>query len=234
MSGMIRIPAMKIVEATKKHTATLILFHGSGGNGDDMKEWVDMMNREELKFPHIKIIYPTAPPQRYTPNGGMISNVWFDRKDISMFVPEEVESVNLMCEKASELIEKETEIGIPESRIVLGGFSMGGALAMYMSYKYKKSVAGCVAMSTFLNVNSMVYEELKSDTAKNVPPLLQFHGANDALVPFTWGEETCKVLKSLGVNVEFVRLKNAYHELAREEIAYLKKWVLNILPEVTS
>lgn len=63
-----------------------------------------------------------------------------------------------MCEAISELIEKEVETGIPLQRIVVGGFSMGGALSLYMAYRQKKSLAGCFVMSSFLNNNSVVYE----------------------------------------------------------------------------
>lgn len=94
ISAAIRIPRTTVVQATNKHTATLFFFHGSGknltgnstlkfrkiynknfagSNGEDVKQWIDILNRTELRFPHIKIVYPSAPIQPYTPNGGMVS-----------------------------------------------------------------------------------------------------------------------------------------------------------------
>lgn len=75
-----------------------------------------------------------------------------------MRVPEVKHSVDLMCEKASHLIDKEVAEGIPLNRIAVGGFSMGGCLAMHLAYRYQRSIAGCLAMSAFLNDESAVYE----------------------------------------------------------------------------
>lgn len=87
-----------------------------------------------------------------------MSNVWFDRKDLTINSPETKESVDIMCKITSELIDNEVKNGIPEQRIVIGGFSMGGTLALHLAYRYKTSLAGCIAMSSFLNDNSSVYE----------------------------------------------------------------------------
>jgi len=87
-----------------------------------------------------------------------MQNVWFDRAAISNEVPEHLESINSMCEKVSEWIDNEINDGIPLSRIILGGFSMGGCLALHLAYRYRPTVAGCFAMSSFLNKDSIVYE----------------------------------------------------------------------------
>lgn len=87
-----------------------------------------------------------------------MQNVWFDRMAISNRVPEHVKSVDSMCQNVSELIEKEVAEGIPYNRIILGGFSMGGCLALHLAYRYKTTVAGCFAMSSFLNKESVIYE----------------------------------------------------------------------------
>ncbi|KAK2578677.1 hypothetical protein KPH14_012165 [Odynerus spinipes] len=231
MAAITKISKFNIVEATKRHTATLFFFHGSGDTGKNVKEWIDILNREELKFPHIKIIYPTAPAQPYTPNSGMISNVWFDRKQISNNVPEEEHSIESICHTVSQLIDAEHSNGIEYNRIIVGGFSMGGALALHIAYRYKLSLAGVIAMSSFLNKNSLVYQHLKNNKTDKMPPLLQFHGTLDELVPIQWGEETYSTLKSLGVNGKFVPLNNAYHELVRTEIQEFKQWINEILPE---
>ncbi|XP_015126651.1 lysophospholipase-like protein 1 [Diachasma alloeum] len=226
-----RLPKMITVAPSGKHSATLFFFHGSGSSGADVKEWLDILNRKELKFPNVKVVYPTAPSQPYTPLDGMPSNVWFDRKRISIRVPEIKESIDKMCKETSKLIEEEVESGIPENRIVVGGFSMGGALAMHFAYRFKRSLAGCVAMSSFLNDNSVVYEELKDEDNTGTPPLLQFHGLADAMVPFQWGEKTHKILKELGVAGEFVQLPGVEHEIVKTEVVRLTEWLAKVLPE---
>ncbi|XP_076657017.1 lysophospholipase-like protein 1 isoform X2 [Halictus rubicundus] len=230
MSGIVKIPKFNIVKATKKHSATLFFFHGSGSSGDDMKAWIELKLREELQFPHIKIIYPTAPAQPYTPNNGMLSNVWFDRKSIHINVPEELDSVNSMCKTVLELMDAEVSKGIPYENIAVAGFSMGGALSLHLAYRHKTSLAGCVAMSCFLNRNSVVYEYLKTNPGRT-PPLIQYHGTEDELVPLKWGAESYNNLKELGVDGQFTELMGAHHELTVSEIKSFKNWILEILPE---
>ncbi|XP_072745385.1 lysophospholipase-like protein 1 [Anoplolepis gracilipes] len=231
MTTFARLSQANIVQATRKHTATVFLFHGSGSTGEDIKEWIKILNREKLQFPHIKLIYPSAPSQPYTPNGGMMQNVWFDRMAISNQVPEQKESIDSMCQNISELIDKEVTNGIPLNRIIVGGFSMGGCLALHLAYRYKTSLAGCFVMSSFLNKGSAIYEHLKAKPEHNKVPLIQYHGTIDALVPFEWGEESAKNLKELGVNVKFIPLQNIDHELSRPEIQSWKDWLLNILSD---
>ncbi|KAL6442205.1 hypothetical protein ACFW04_002465 [Cataglyphis niger] len=231
MTTIARLSQANIVQATRKHTATVFFFHGSGGTAEDIKEWIDILNREKLQFPHIKLIYPSAPSQPYTPNSGMIQNVWFDRMAISNQVPEHIESIDSMCQNISDLIDREVTNGIPFNRIILGGFSMGGCLALHLAYRYKTSIAGCFAMSAFLNKGSIIYEHLKARPEHNKVPLVQYHGMIDTLIPIEWGEESAKNLKELGVNVKFIPLQNIDHELSRTEIQNWKDWLLNILPD---
>ncbi|XP_078035014.1 lysophospholipase-like protein 1 isoform X2 [Augochlora pura] len=229
-AGALKIRKFNIVNATRKHTATLFFFHGSGSSGDDAKQWIDILLREELKFPHIKIVYPTAPAQPYTPIHGMHSNVWFDRKTIDINAPEQLDSIDQICKNVVELIDTEVAQGIPHENIAVSGFSMGGALSMYLAYRYKTSVAGCAAMSSFLNRNSTVYEYLKTNPG-NMPPLLQYHGTKDALVSVQWAEETYNNLKEFGVKGQFKLLDGRHHELTSSQIKSFKSWVLDILPE---
>ncbi|KAH0955155.1 hypothetical protein HN011_009621 [Eciton burchellii] len=231
MEAIAKISKTNIVQATRKHTATVFFFHGSGGTAEDMRQWVDIMNREKLQFSHIKLVYPSAPSQPYTANNGMMQNVWFDRMAISNQVPEHINSIDSMCQCVSALIKKEVADGIPSNRIILGGFSMGGCLALHLTYRFKTMVAGCFAMSSFLNKKSLIYEHLKANPEDAKIPLLQYHGTFDNLVPIEWGEESAKNLEELGVDVKFVPLEQAEHELNRKEIQHWKDWLLDLLPD---
>lgn len=86
--------------------------------------------------------------------------MWFDRNDVNIKAPENKESIDAIAKTTTELIDSEIKDGISEDRIVVSGFSMGGAMAMYLAYNYRPSLAGCVTMSSFLNDNSLVYEVL--------------------------------------------------------------------------
>lgn len=84
-----------------------------------MQEWVHLMNKN-FRFPHIKVIYPTAPLQPYSPAGGQPSNVWFDRADINQNVAEKLDSVERIGVQVKELIKSEVDGGIPLNRIIVG------------------------------------------------------------------------------------------------------------------
>lgn len=91
----------------------------SGSNGADMQEWVRLMEKN-FSFPHINVLYPTAPLQPYTPAGGMMSNVWFDRADITPDAPEKLDSLASIEKEVKNLIKKEHLNGIESKRIVVG------------------------------------------------------------------------------------------------------------------
>ncbi|KAI0239230.1 Lysophospholipase-like protein 1 [Lamellibrachia satsuma] len=217
-----------VVQSAERHTASLIFLHGSGDTGDGIKAWLRAVLGKELVFRNIRIIYPTAPLRPYTPSGGAVSRVWFDRKQISPFVPEDTETMEDACQTIGEIIDQEELNGIPRSRIVLGGFSMGAALSLYYGYQYGRTLAGIFALSGFLNKDSAVYETLQSNPGKT-PQLYQGHGETDGLVPIEWGKTTSEKLASLGVNTSF----HSYpidHEMNWREIDAWTKWVEEILP----
>ncbi|KAM6166930.1 lysophospholipase-like protein 1 [Erethizon dorsatum] len=218
-----------VVSPAGRHSASLIFLHGSGDSGQGLRRWIKEVLNQDLTFQHIKIIYPTAPPRPYTPMKGGISNVWFDRLKISNDCPEHLESIDMMCRVLTELIDEEVRSGISKSRILLGGFSMGGCMAMHLAYRKHQDVAGVFALSSFLNKASAVYQALqKSDGV--LPELFQCHGTADELVLHSWGEETNSVLKCLGVNTKFHSFPNVYHELSKTELEQLKSWILTKLP----
>lgn len=96
-----------------------VYFCISGSNGADMKEWVSLMVKN-FSFPHINVLYPTAPLQPYSPAGGGLSNVWFDRAGISPSLPEKLESIAYIEKEIRNLVKQENDAGIPTNRIVVG------------------------------------------------------------------------------------------------------------------
>lgn len=134
-------------------------------------------------------------------------------------------------ETVGEMIRREVNLGVPPDRIIVGGFSMGGALALHTAFHLRRDLAAVFACSSFLNQDSVVYESLETvEKDSRLPKLLQFHGDRDSLVPLKWGKETYDKLTSLGVQGEFVPLKNTMHELKTKEILQLVDWINTILP----
>lgn len=232
ISSVVKLFNPQVVSQTGQTcTASIIFLHGSGDTGLGIKEWTKSVMGRDIAFPHIRVIYPTAPMRPYTPMMGNPSTVWFDRKQISPFVPED-ESVPDMCEKLSALIDQEVKNGIALNRIIVGGFSMGGCAALHIAYRYRPTIAGVFGLSCFLNENSDVYKALDGESQdKRYPPLFQTHGELDELVLPEWGHKTCGELRRRGVAVDFQTFGNLYHEFHRKTLHLLEKWILKHLPE---
>ncbi|KAK6182263.1 hypothetical protein SNE40_009983 [Patella caerulea] len=207
---------------------SVIFFHGSGDTGNGIREWLKLVLREEFSFPHLDVIIPTAPERPYSLYGGELSNVWFDRVDIAQDVPE-TESVSTICQELEPIVNDLVENGTPKNKIIIGGFSMGGCLAMHMAYRFHPQVAGCFVLSGFLNTGSAVYDSVKKST-NEMPPLFYCHGQADPLVKYEWGEKTCNQLKSLGVTTNFNSFPKLSHELDKKELHMLRDWIAKIIP----
>ncbi|XP_053695463.1 lysophospholipase-like protein 1 [Sabethes cyaneus] len=216
----------------KKHVGTLIFFHGSGDSGNGLVEWNRFLLGRNLEFPHIKVIVPTAPVQPYTPAGGENSNVWFNRKRIEMDAPEIRTSLASIYDTVNEMLLREMAQGIPANRIIVGGFSMGGALSLHTAYHLNRDLLGVFAISSFLNTGSIVYDSLECVTAEEkIPELLMFHGEKDELVPIEWGQTTFNELTKLGVRGKFVPHRSAYHEIKKDQLEQVIEWVNKLIPE---
>ncbi|MGH0125047.1 UNVERIFIED_CONTAM: hypothetical protein FKN15_043956 [Acipenser sinensis] len=102
--------------------------------------------------------YPNCTFGPYTPMKGAQSNVWFDRYKISNDCPEHLESIDSMCKVLGDLVDVEVKAGVSKNRILIGGFSMGGAMALHLAFRFHPQVAGVFALSSFLNKDSIVYQ----------------------------------------------------------------------------
>ncbi|XP_053737103.1 lysophospholipase-like protein 1 [Synchiropus splendidus] len=221
-----------VVSPTGKHTASIIFLHGSGDTGQGLRSWVRDVMPNGLTFNHIKVIYPTAPSRPYTPMRGAHSTVWFDRLKISQDCPEHLESLEMMCSTLGTIIQEEVNAGIPKNRMIIGGFSMGGAMALHLAYRHHPDVAGVFALSSFLNKDSVTFQAVDSQIQKgqSLPDLLQFHGTNDDLVLHHWGQDTEALLRKAGITTVFHSLPGLQHQLSQQEIEILREWILHKLP----
>ncbi|XP_028326551.1 lysophospholipase-like protein 1 isoform X2 [Gouania willdenowi] len=193
------------VSPTGKHTGSVIFLHGSGDTGQGLRTWVRDVMGGDLAFKHIRVIYPTAPARPYTPMHGAISTVWFDRYKISQDSPEHLESINSMCHSLGSVIDDEVRAGIPKHRMIIGGFSMGGAMAFHLVCRYHPDVAGVFALSSFLNRDSVAFQATEDRLRARLPlpELLQCHGTSDELVLHQWGEQTSGLLHKAGISTAF-------------------------------
>ncbi|XP_071451282.1 lysophospholipase-like protein 1 [Hetaerina americana] len=211
-------------------TGSVLFLHGSGDTGNGIRLWIKELLAKEWQFPHLRILFPTAPILNYTPMGGVASNVWFDRQSISPSVPECLDSINSSMDVLKKIVNQEVDLGIPLERIIIGGFSMGGAMAIHQTYRMFRDTAGCFAISSFLNDSSVVYESLKSNIEEHLPPLYMMHGDSDELVPMEWGTETLTCMQNFGIEGTMTVSNRVTHELTKEQILNLTRWINMRIP----
>ncbi|XP_060553367.1 acyl-protein thioesterase 2-like [Ruditapes philippinarum] len=174
----------------------LIFLHGLGDTG---QAWSDAF--KQLKLKNIKCVCPTAPVMPVTLNGGFMMPSWFDIVSLNPDGQQDVAGINKAVSSLRELIEEEEKKGISSENIILGGFSQGGAVALYTAFTHDKPLAGIVGLSTWLPIHSEFPAGLK-EANRNIP-VFQGHGRIDPLVPFKWGEMTRDVLQKMTTKIDF-------------------------------
>lgn len=211
-----------VISAAAKHTASVIFLHGLGDTGHG---WAAALQMQKL--PHIKYICPTAPVMPVTLNAGFRMPSWFDLKSLDADGPEDEEGIKKASEAVFQLIAEEEEKGIPSNRIILGGFSQGGALAVYSALRYNKPLAGVVALSCWLPL----FRQFPAAAIGNKEiPLMQCHGELDTVVPYKWGKMTHEILKTFMSNVDLKTYKDLCHTSSEEEMKDVKFFLEKVLP----
>ncbi|KAK3881355.1 hypothetical protein Pcinc_014200 [Petrolisthes cinctipes] len=189
-----------------------------------------MVLGHHLSFPHIRVLYPTAPLRPYTLADGSFEHVWFDRPLLKEDAPEHLATIEPTAREINQLIDQEVKLGIDIKRIVIGGFSMGGSMALQMAYRFRPDIGGVFVLSSFLNKESKVYETLSGCPDTPRPPLFMCHGQKDDLVPHSWGHNTFQELQKHHIQGSFHSLPNVSHTISREELTMLKNWIVRQVP----
>jgi len=200
--------------------ATVIWLHGLGADGWDFVPVVS-----ELGLPDdlpVRFIFPHAPVRPVTVNAGYEMRAWYD---IISFTPEGRADETGLAEASQRVmtyVRAESEAGVPASRVVLAGFSQGGAVALFAGLRHPERLAGILALSTYLPFP----EKLAADkSAANAQvPILMCHGREDPMVKLWMGSESRDLLGSQGYGVEWHDYP-MQHELCIEELADVSRWL---------
>jgi phospholipase/carboxylesterase len=212
-----------IIEAKSEHKATVIWLHGLGADGHDFESIVPELNLSSDLG--IKFIFPNAPIRPVTINGGMSMRAWYDVKSPNLREIEDVESITESSNLINQYIDAEVKQGIPVNKIILAGFSQGGAIALHTGLRYPDSLAGLLALSTYLPVPDQLENEVSQH--KNIP-ILMAHGIADPVIPVEQGRTSCQMLKDHGYNVEWHEYM-MQHAVCLEEINAIARWMKKIL-----
>ncbi|XP_062506710.1 acyl-protein thioesterase 2-like [Corticium candelabrum] len=210
------------VEAKAKHTATVVFLHGLGDTGHGWSS-----NLEAILDPHVKLICPTANNMPVSINFGMRMPSWFDIFGLSDDAKEDTAGVHRAAKELQALIENEVKSGIPSSRIILGGFSQGGALSLYTALTMDLPLSGVLALSSWLPLHKELPGAVKGN--QHVP-MLQCHGDADFVVPFMWGQKTAEFLSAMNPNHKFKTYRGLQHSSSPEELEEVRAFIKQHLP----
>lgn len=211
-----------ITGATKNYSSVLIFLHGLGDTGHG---WASIL--KDVVPPSCKIICPNASAIPVTLNGGMRMPSWFDICSLSSDGIEDADGIRKAATKLEEIVASESSNGVPFNKIFVGGFSQGGAVALYHALTSDHSgYAGVVALSCWLPLHKTFVSDPSILKMPKTTPILQCHGTFDPVVNFKIGNLTSEHLKALSLpNHEFKAYQGLDHSSCPEEMTAVKDFL---------
>jgi phospholipase/carboxylesterase len=214
------------VETKPKPDAAVIWLHGLGADGHDFEPIVPEIVRAGERA--WRFIFPNAPVRPVTINGGMSMRAWYDLKGLDRRSAEDAAGFRETDVQIRRLIAKEGERGIPANRIVLAGFSQGGAVSLYTAPRFQEKLAGVMALSCYLPQESSFIAERAS--ANSATPIFMAHGRGDTVLAMGLGTQSRDFLKAHGYKVEWHDYPMA-HAVCAAEVADIREFLFRILPQ---
>jgi phospholipase/carboxylesterase len=199
---------------------SVIWLHGLGADGNDFAPIVPELVRPG--WPPLRFVFPHAPVRAVTINNGMRMRAWYDILGIDLGSRQDEAGVRESVAQVQALIAREAERGVPASRVLLAGFSQGGAIALAAGLRHPETLAGVIALSTYLPLHASTADERSAANAAT--PILMAHGSLDPVVPQTLGTLSRDRLRELGHAVEWRSYPMA-HQVCAEEVADIAQWM---------
>ncbi|KKK13884.1 hypothetical protein P175DRAFT_0534647 [Aspergillus ochraceoroseus IBT 24754] len=228
-----------IVPALKKHTATVIMAHGLGDSGAG---WVSIAHnwRRRGMFDEVTFIFPNAPAIPVTVNRGMTMPAWFD---IATFgrefdfeeAPKHQDEPGMLRSREyfDSLVKEQIEKGIKASRIVLGGFSQGGAMSLFSGITSKEKLGGVFGLSCFMPLTDRIQNYMPEAFPNKQTPIFIAHGEEDPVIPHEFGKLSAEFVKKLGIeDVSFKSYPYLGHSADATEMEDLENFLHKALPSV--
>ncbi len=209
------------IETAQPVTASVIWLHGLGADGNDFVPVV-----RALGLPAnigARFILPHAPVMPVTINGGMSMPAWYDFRGMNIADAPDREGIARSVTTLNHLIDREVKRGIPSERIVLAGFSQGGAIALQTGLTSGRRLAGILALSTYLPLP----DDLAPATP-GAPSTLMLHGDHDGVVPMPIAQISKRHLETLGYDVCWRQFRMA-HAVCQEEVGVIRDWLVEVL-----
>ncbi len=212
------------IETRPSPSHTVIWLHGLGADGNDFVPIVDELSLPKLG---IRFIFPHAPMMPVTINGGFVMRAWYDILEIGLNTrTEDTQGVHASQRMIAAMLDKEVSRGIPASRIVLAGFSQGGAMALQTGLRYPDRLAGLMALSAYLPLMTTLARERHD--ANQQTPIFMGHGTMDDIVPISLAAGSRAHLEQAGYKLEWHEYPMV-HSVCEEELADVGAWLTRVL-----
>jgi phospholipase/carboxylesterase len=213
------------VETGRDPQAAVIWLHGLGADGHDFEPIVPEFIRPGERT--LRFVFPHAPIRPVTLNGGYAMRAWYDIAALDRRTTEDENGIRASQTAIDTLIRRENARGIRSERIVLAGFSQGGAMALFAGTRYPERLAGIMGLSCYQVLAAQFAAERSA--ANQSTPVFLAHGTQDPVVAPLLGEEARRQLEAAGYSVEW----HAYsmpHSVCPEEVADIAAWLRRVLP----
>ncbi|HKD52843.1 MAG TPA: dienelactone hydrolase family protein [Steroidobacteraceae bacterium] len=212
------------IETGRDPRAAVIWLHGLGADGHDFEPIVpDLVQPGERA---MRFVFPHAPIRPVTLNGGYAMRAWYDIVALDRRSAEDENGIRASQAAIESLIRRENARGVPTARIVLAGFSQGGALALFTGTRYGEALAGIIGLSCYQLLAARF--DAERNAANQATPVFLAHGTQDPVVLPLLGEETCRQLRAAGYTVEW----HAYsmpHSVCPQEVSDIAAWLRRVL-----
>ena len=212
------------LETAPRPDAAIIWLHGLGADGNDFVPVVPELVRGSGRA--WRFVFPHAEVRPVTLNGGMPMRAWYDIRGLDRTAVEDEAGFRAAHAAIGGLIAKQVSLGIPARRIVVAGFSQGGAVALYLVPRWPERLAGVLALSTYLPLAGRLgADRLGSNDAT---PIFMAHGLADPVLPISMGRESRDALERAGYGVEWHQYPMA-HAVCADEIADIRAYLMRVL-----
>ena len=212
------------LQASPEPTASIIWLHGLGADGYDFVPVVREL--EILQAPPARFVFPHAPTRPVTINGGYVMRAWYDILGTDPVRREDESGIVDSHQRVEALIEREVKRGTPRARIVLAGFSQGGAITLQAGLRQKQPLAGLLALSTYLPLAERFDSERAAESLS--VPIFMAHGRSDPVIPLARAVSSRDRLQAAGYAVEWHEYEMP-HSICEEEIRHIAAFLRRVL-----
>jgi len=220
------LPEIIQIETGANPEFAIIWLHGLGADGHDFEPIVPQLGLPQETA--VRFIFPHAPHRPITLNGGMVMRGWYDISGMEMIRQEDAAGIEASAQIVRGLIDAQEAHGIPSERIILAGFSQGGAIVLFTGLRHRKKLAGIMALSTYLPLSDRSEDEASTQNRRT--PIFMAHGLYDPIIALPIAEASRAVLQKLDYDIEW-RTYAMPHSVSPEEISDISAWFTRVITQ---